>query len=521
VVGRVAVGEYLPPLVTELKADISGLKKGFDEAKAAAKKYKEDIDRISGGFRQTKTDADGAGKAVSDFDRLVRSKMRTSESAVSAVRREWDLLQRKIKDARKELGKSGGDADKHAELKTLTKDAAALTGIASDIGIKLGDGLGKSLGNAMTALGPVVQTVVAAALIAAALLAAPVVGGVLAAALTLGLGGAVVGLAAYILKDDKQIKKAWEKLTETTSEVFKRAVQPMKKPFLELLGWLRVEFVKLEPELTNLFKAAAPLVKPLGEGIFGMLKNMLPGITEALKNSEPVFKTLGETLPIIGTAIGDMFKSITEDPEALSTFLSDLIKVVAGFIVILGELIGWLTRTYTDVREWFKKIQKFFDELPGKVKKALGNPATWLGGTGAAIMQGLIGGIESKIPALTGALKNAMAAGVAASKKELKSKSPSLVYFQMGQDTVDGYRLGVQRSQPAAWAALAGLMAPRPTTPGALAAAVGAVPAGRGAGGAVAVEGVAHIYLDGREIQQAGIRYAQRDKMRNTNTGWE
>lgn len=509
-----AADGYLPPLVTELKADVSGLRKGIDEAKAMVKKYKEDVDGLAGGFKQTKTNADAAGKSVSDFDRLVGSKMKSSASAVRTVRDEYERLQKRIKELRADLSK-GGDADTARELKSSLKDVAALGGIASDLGIKLGDSFGKSFANSMTALGPVIQTVLVVALIAAAAVAAPLIGGIIGAAVTLGLGAGVIGLAALILKDDKKIGAAWEKLTKTTSEVFQRAAAPLKKPFIELLGWLRVEFVKLEPDLRKMFEAAAPLVKPLGEGVFGLLKAALPGITEALKNAEPVFKTLAEKLPIIGTAIGIFFQEITDDPEALSGALTDAINLIAGFIIVAGELIGWLTTTWAEIKKFFGNIHTWFKELPGKIKGFLGDPKTWLGATGALIIDGLIGGMNSRMPALGSAVRKAMAAGVAHAKSELKSKSPSKVYEQLGRDTVDGYRLGIQRTQVEAWSAAAGLVAPKSNT---AAVAASAVPVQRG-GGSANITGDAYIYLDGELIQTSRIKYAQRDKLRNVTSG--
>lgn len=518
-----AAGEYLPPLVTELKADVNGLRKGIDEARGLVKKYKEDVDGLGENFRKTRRETEDSGRAVSDFERLVRQKMRSGQSATSALRTEWERLHRVVRDSRASLSKGGGSDNDHDILKNALGDISKLSGIAADMGIKLGDAAGKGFANSMSALGPYVQTAMVGALIVAAALAAPVVGATIAAAVTLGLGAGVVGLAAMILKDDKKIIKAWEKLAKTTSEVFQRAAEPMKKPFLELLGWLRVEFVKLEPDLKRMFEAAAPLVKPLGEGIFGLLKNMLPGITTALKNAEPLFKTLGEKLPLIGTALGLFFATLTEGEtgEAVNQFLGDALTAAAGLIVMLGELIAWLARTYADIRQWLKDVTQWFTDLKGKIKSAIGDPYTWLGPIGGMIMDGLIGGMNSRMPAMGAAIRKAMSAGVAHAKSELKSKSPSKVYEQLGRDSVEGYRLGIQRSQTQAWAAMAGMVSPGSVPQGRSAAlAAHAVPAQRGSASHAEVTGVAHIYLDGREIQQAGITFAQRDKIRNTTSGW-
>lgn len=518
---------YLPPLVTELKADISGLKKGLKEARDEVKKYKDDLGGLKDGLKGVKKETDESGKAVSDFERLVRTKMKSGETAVVALRREYEELNKTITRLRDKAGGADSTDADHKALKEALGALKTLGDLGTDLGLKLGDGIGKGVGNAMSAAGPIVQLAIVAAIIGAAIVAAPFVGGILAAGITAGLGAGVVGLAAYILKDDKGIKKAWEKLTKTTSGVFERAVQPMKKPFIELLGWLNTEFKKLEPEFRKLFEAAAPLVKPLGEGLFGMLKNALPGITEAIKNSEPLFKSLGENLPKIGTALGEMFKAITQDPEALAEVFGDGITLAAGFIIVLGELLGWLTRAYSDIKKALKDIKDWFVGLPGEIKKSLGDPKTWLYGPGKAIIDGMIRGIKDRVlegDGLWAVLRWATMGGITTVKNALESKSPSKVFERIGRDTVAGYTIGIQRSAPEAWAAQAGLVAPQGAgryvagPPALLANRAVATQTG---GGALAIAAAPlTIELDGRVLYQGGIQYAQRGRMRNTTTGY-
>lgn len=520
-----AVGEYLPPLVTELKADISGLKKGFDEAKAAAKKYKEDIDSLSGGFRQTKTDADGAGKAVSDFERLVRSKMRTGETAVSAMRTQWDLLHRKIKETRTELAKPGGSTDEnHAALRTLIKDAAALGSIASDFGVRLADATGKGIANGAAAAGPYVQTAIAAAVIGSAALFSPVIGAAIASAVTIALGLGVIGLAAYILKERPKIQKAWETLTETSSGVFQRAAAKLEAPFLRAISMVSREFLKWEPTLTKIFNAASPLIIPLTEGVLGFITNMLPGTLEAVKNAEPVFKALGESLPGVGTALGEFFRIISENKEELALFTSDSLTALANVIIATGYIIsgltvayGWIRRTTesvlgamrsvtTTLSEWWTSVKTWISDLFNKV--------------GQAIMSGMVAGIKWKAKAVKDEIVGAVKSAWEAAKSWLQTGSPSRRYMELGRWTAEGYAKGVDASTADTWASLKRMTVPGAANPR-TAAAAGAVPLGGGGGAGGGMVGVAHIYLDGREIQQAGIKYAQRDKIRNNNTGWE
>src|SRR5690349_1153857 len=97
--------EYLPPLVTKLKADITDLKKGFAEATKLQKKYKEDLDGLSTGFEKTTKKSKETGESVTDFERLVRSKMRSGETAVSAMRTEYERLNKVVKESRARLAR--------------------------------------------------------------------------------------------------------------------------------------------------------------------------------------------------------------------------------------------------------------------------------------------------------------------------------------------------------------------------------------------------------------------------------
>jgi hypothetical protein len=101
-------------------------------------------------------------------------------------------------------------------------------------------------------------------------------------------------------------------------------------------------------------------------------------------------------------------------------------------------------------------------------------------------------------------------------KRWLQTGSPSRRYAELGKWTAEGYAQGVDVSTDKTWASLKRMTIPGAASP-ATAAAATAAPAQRNS---LAVEGVAYIYLDGREIQQAGIKYAQRDKIRNNTTGW-
>ena len=516
-----AADGYLPPLVTELKADVSGLRKGIDDAKAMVKKYKEDVDGLGEGFKKTKKESDGAGKGVSDFERLVRQKMRSGESAVSAARTEWERLHRVIRETRGSLAKGGGSDNDHEILKNALKDVAALGSIAADFGIKLGDATGKGLANGAAAGGPYVQTAVAVAIIGAVAIAAPVIGAAIATAVTFGLGIAVLGLGAMILKERPKVQKAWEKLTETSSGVFKRSAASLEQPFIQAIKHITREFRKWEPMLAGIFGASSPLVMPLTEGITGFITGLLPGILQAIVNAQPAFEAFKTGFPLVGQALGEFFRIITENKEDIKLFTDDSMNAIARTILAIAYLISFLVSAYAWIRRTSDSVISAVTSITNTIVGWWNSAVEWVRqlfkGLGESIMNGIISGVKWRAEAMKNSIVDAVKSAWRAVSGYLQTGSPSRLYMQLGAWTAEGYAKGIDASTDKAWASLKRMAVPGSANP---AVAAASVPSRIGGGRPAEMVGVAHIYLDGREIQQAGITYAQRDKVRNNNTGW-
>jgi uncharacterized phage infection (PIP) family protein YhgE len=523
-------GEYLPPLVTKLKADISDLKAGFEQAKKLQKDYADDLDKLDESFKKTKTSAHAAGQEISDFERLVRSKSRSGETAVSAMRTEYERLAEVVKKTKKDLasgGIGGTDKDKsYKELKQALEDMSKLSSIAADFGIKLGDAAGKGLANGAAAAGPYVQTAIAAAITAAVLLAAPYIGATLAAAMTLGLGAAVIGLGAYILKERPKIKKAWESLTETTSGVFERSALGLEKPFVKAIKTIEREFKKLEKPLTALFNAASPLVQPLANGFMGMLANMLPGLTTALINAKPAFDSLGQNLPKIGTAIGEFFRIISENPDEVALIIEQMINLISNTLVLLAYLISGLTIAYG----WIDTVGKKTREALGEVVSTLINwwngAVTWVSdlfeGIGEGIMAGIRLGIKNGSSGLVNTLLSVLRGAWGAAAGFLQIGSPSKLYRKLGEWTMDGYAQGVEARQARVWDAWAGALDPSQPRGASGVAGYDAARASmsRVRGGTVTVSPAPVVVtLDGRVLYESNIKHSQRGALRNVTTG--
>jgi hypothetical protein len=94
------------------------------------------------------------------------------------------------------------------------------------------------------------------------------------------------------------------------------------------------------------------------------------------------------------------------------------------------------------------KAADIMRRLPGIILTALGNLGNLLTSAGADIIRGLIGGIESQLGRLR-ETAGKVASTVSGSVKDfLGIRSPSKVMMEAGEDTMDGFLLGLQDKIP-------------------------------------------------------------------------
>lgn len=90
--------------------------------------------------------------------------------------------------------------------------------------------------------------------------------------------------------------------------------------------------------------------------------------------------------------------------------------------------------------------------LSSALSKARGFVSNFLG-IGQSISQGLASGISSAVGSIVSAAQNAVRQAQEAARRQAKSKSPSLVFAEIGEDLVAGMALGMSRTKPVTAAA--------------------------------------------------------------------
>ena len=242
--------------------------------------------------------------------------------------------------------------------------------------------------------------------------------------------------------------------------------------------------------------AAATLIYKYWRPIKAFFSGFFAGVIEGFSNLLETLGPLGDLIGWIGGGIsslvgwlGRISQPIDASSDALFTAanagraLGNVIGMVIP-AVIAGALgpIGWLAgaayllyRNWDSVAGWFSArwadIKAAFDggiagiarlllswNLIGLLYRGITAALEALGvqipeqfkTLGSAIVDGLIGGIFGKLGDLKNAITNLGGSAVGWFKGTLGINSPSRVFAAFGDNTVEGYRRGLQRSQPQA-----------------------------------------------------------------------
>lgn len=546
-----AIGGYLPPLVTELEGNVRPLAEAFAEGETLAEAYSEKMDA-------TLTDGmHNAGQHSAEaFDKEVQSGVdKTFKDAKGRVRGErnqfadegralGNALINGLEDAVNPGGGGGGGS-----------------GGAGGAGRKAGQSFISQFISGASAIGEnFTQILIGAAVIAAPAIAAAI-GTALAIALPLVFAGIGVAIAAAMLPS---VQKAFQKLADPIRSAFKYAISGAFDN--ALLGAIK-EFSKYIPmfrgPLRAVFDAVAPIMKPLADALGKSITVFLQSLATTLKQSQPVIIEFLNKLPDLVKSFGDFLVSVTENGPALVRFLDDSLNFLEKFITDSGKVISWLTGVYDWVVKlndkspiefigwtrsfeglkiawnavtkwisgawdktvaWFKKtgeaIGNWFNDLPKKITKFFSNASSWLTNAGEDMVKGLIKGVKNMWKSAMDDIKGFGNGLVDAFKGVMHISSPSGVFAELGGYLVAGLVQGVQTGQDRAQRSVNGMIQAGASWAGGGAYALaGAAPVGGGYAAYAAPMVHTTVMVNDRAIVEAITPSTQRRKARSGTSG--
>lgn len=313
--------------------DVSG-SKAFDQVAGAADKAADKLDDLGTSakeageqVKESGGDADGAGK---QYRGLAAEIERTREEM---RRLAVEIDQTGNMDLAKDLRRQ------QSELRKLLNVQKAMGEAGEEGAEAFSESFSDRLKSSLS------QVSMAPPLRVAAGAAAPVVASAVAAGVVGGIATGVAGIGVAIAAQDSQVKVAGKNLGATLAEGFKDAAQPFVPATLGAIDTVRDGFEELRPQIEDIFADAAQYVKPLTEAGLGFVRNMLPGIEDAVDRAGPFFDMLGEELPELGTDLGEFFSTLSQHADEGARAIGGLADAL-GVLLDAGSVIS-------DVVEFF------------------------------------------------------------------------------------------------------------------------------------------------------------------------
>jgi hypothetical protein len=111
--------------------------------------------------------------------------------------------------------------------------------------------------------------------------------------------------------------------------------------------------------------------------------------------------------------------------------------------LLLAILTGPFGLAIYEIARHFQEIVGFAEKLPGEIVRGIGDVGSLLLSAGEDLMHGFIKGVENVAKDVVGAVTKPLQDAVNAGKKVLSILSPSRVFYEMGQQTAQGFVLGM------------------------------------------------------------------------------
>ncbi len=310
------------------------------------------IGRDLGGSKAFRDVGDAADKAG---DKIKDSGEKAQDSGVQyrGLAHEIEQVEGNVRRLAAEIDKTGnkelfGDLRKQqSELRKLNRVKDLLPDMnkegedaASDFSAGFITKVGPLLAKApVSGAGAIIGGVLAAALLPP--LSAAVAGAVVGGA---GVGGVVGGIR--LAAQDARVQAAAKQLGETVMADLNESGARFVGPTLRGIGIIRSAWQDVSGDVDASLVAAARYLEPLARGVADAVREMMPGIRQAVEAAGPIVREISEGLPRLGDALGDVMSDFAEDADAGASAVRWLFGAVEGGIRTVGGLVHAFAQVY-------------------------------------------------------------------------------------------------------------------------------------------------------------------------------
>jgi hypothetical protein len=322
------------------------------------------------------------GEAARDLD-TVAGKTDRASGAATDYTKELKLLDQQLAASKLRLQQLGaefaatkdkatgkdlrGERSLIAQLEKIRKeleDAAPTlvpVGLFGGAGAKAGAGFSSGFMDTLAELPAKVKGSTMVAVVAAVAAASPMIGATISGAVLggVGLGGIAGGIGAA--SKDPAVRAAASSFGQDIAAEFFGGGGAFVQPTIDSLDILEQAFQDMD--FGSSWERVAPFVTRIADGIAGLGREFMPGFNRALDAAGPGLVILGEELPEIGAALGDMIAEMAESEGALEG-LQFTLDAVESTLRFTGDAVAWLSSQFHQLIGLGIEVADVMEELP-------------------------------------------------------------------------------------------------------------------------------------------------------------
>lgn len=335
------------------KAALQARKLGMDAQRAAQQAEKAQLraDAAAKAYERGLIDEEKALRAAARAeDATERAAIKAAEAHRAAARAAEEQVQQERKLAREaelaaaaeRLGvlKASGQVREH---NSLLRDLETKFGDLSKEGSGAFQSIETTGSKAFAAIGE--SGPGAIALVVAALAAVPFAAVAAEAAVSLGLGGALIGLGLKATEGNKNVKAALAAMKTNVTTEAKDIAAPFEQTWIEIARTAQLTFHALAPELRADFAKLAPAVTDFVHDAGYAVTQLSPAFHAATDAADALLQELGPQLPTIAQNLGHsieiMASAATRSAPAFANMtvaVSELLPPIAHVIDLAGKV---------------------------------------------------------------------------------------------------------------------------------------------------------------------------------------
>lgn len=413
-----------------ITADNTGLKASARDSKAVARDMKQDVERqkpdidanekpfvaavarataaknaLDAKIQKTITSLEANIAKAGDAEATAIGKIRVAQEALNAMRDKGNAPAEKLAAAEERLAKAERDLlainrdtsvmtdklaqerlklvhheDQLAAAREAAAKAAAKTNTEEE---KLADSTDKSAKANDEATISAGKHAASLLKLTAGLLganAAMLAGGVAAGAAVGAVPVMAIAAAAMLLASNEKVANSYQDLAGNVIKDARAMAAPLEDDLVQASDDLAASWNRLRGPISAIFSDSQPAVRELTRGVTELAENAVPGMADAVSQSQPVMVGWRKLLSEIGKGAGDFFRNVSTDTQSTGRNLEAFGKVIHAVLGGAGTLFQQLSTAFAPHAEDFARVfQKIMDVVTKFSSGALPVLSTALG----------------------------------------------------------------------------------------------------------------------------------------------